>query len=201
MQALLGLLERPVGPVLEDFPEEAPAGISGGGEAAWACPVSFPAPPPAVDETLADAVRRELRALRPWFEVGRARRGRTTFGISRLPIEEVVGVIERYFEDGMLPDGGSRPDLALKYAIDDLLAYYQEAAASQPGGGDLPGKLTGGGNDIVRWFWSATAAGRLLAAVRGRALEDDDEKVRLVVSRLLVPRGVGAGPEMRAVPT
>jgi len=42
LRSLLALFERPAGPVLEDFPEEAPGSVAE--ESAFACPVSFAAP-------------------------------------------------------------------------------------------------------------------------------------------------------------
>ena len=52
----------------------------------------------------------------------------------------------------------------LKYALDDLLAWYREAATAQPG-------ETPSGGALAAWFWGETRASRLLprgARARGR---------------------------------
>ena len=184
--AALGLLAETAGPVLVDFPEDAPAGTeSGGGEAAWACPVRLTRPDAAAAESLGAQVAREVRSLAPWQERGRERRsGRTTFGLSGLPPDAIVELLAGYAEHGK--ETSPRDDLAfsriLKYALDDLLAWYREAVTARPG-------ATPSGSALASWFWGETQASRLFLAVRERGVASEDPAVRLVVQRLLVPRG------------
>ena len=95
----LDLLARPDGPVLEDFAEEA--GIEAP-ETAPACPISF-ARTLADDGSWRARLERELADLRPWYELGVRRRGRTTAAICAAP--ERDGVICR----PTLVHGGDRP--------------------------------------------------------------------------------------------
>src|SRR5688572_11517010 len=78
---LLRLFERTSGPVLEDFPEDAPAAQSDA-ESGFACPVTFVKA--ADDRDLAAAVLGEIAQLAPWYDLALKRRGRTSFGISGL---------------------------------------------------------------------------------------------------------------------
>jgi hypothetical protein len=84
LRALLGLFEQPAGPVLEDFPEEAPA--SDADDTAFERPGS-----PARAEGRADdpveAMQREIAQLAPWYDITRKQRGRTTGGVSGLTIQ------------------------------------------------------------------------------------------------------------------
>ena len=180
LRAALALLEAPAGPVLEDFPEEAPAGS---GEAVWSCPVSFPAPETEDDTgSLGTAVHREVESLRPWYELGCERRRRTTVGLSERPLDEIVALLERYARTGEPPaDTGIAPHLVVKHALDDLLAYYQEAVTAQPG-------TSGSSADVLRWFWTETRASELFRAVRDRAEAGDDPEMAFIATRLLVPR-------------
>ena len=179
LRAALDLLSETQGPVHQDFPEQAPA--AGSPDDAWACPVSFPA---AANEhpTIGARVRAELASLAPWYDVGRERRGRTTVGLSPLNLPDIVGMLEAYVDDGALPHG-AHPELTLKYALDDLMAYYQESATAQPGASS---------RDVLGWLWAQTQAGELMKAVKARAESDANPRVKLVATRLLVPRAAAS---------
>ena len=124
--AALGLLEAERGPVLEDFPEDAPPGTS---QTAPACPVSFATA--SDDGSWHERLRRELAALDPWYTIGRRRRGgRTLVGVSDLSVAENVAELARYLDEGRLPTGALR---WFKHAIEDTKAYYVEALTAQPG--------------------------------------------------------------------
>lgn len=191
LDAALATLAETEGPVLADFPDDAPASANGGdggeAEAAWACPVRFP-PPDTPDEGPGAGAAREVRGLAPWYERALERRGgRTTVGLCGLEPAAIVEFLARYAETG--EEASPRADLPfvrfLKYALDDLLAYYQEAATAQPGS-------TPAGSDLKAWFWGETRASRLFLAVRERGEASADKAVRFIVKGLLVPRGASA---------
>ena len=76
--AALKLFESPNGPVIEDYPEDAPVVES---EAiVMACPVDFPKGTIDLNETqrLCKAFKREFASLRPWYDIAFKNRGRTT---------------------------------------------------------------------------------------------------------------------------
>ena len=188
--AALGLLEEVAGPVLADFPEDAPsAGANGAaGEEAWACPVRFSKPEASDPADLGAQVAQEVRRLAPWYERSRERRGgRTTVGLSGLAPDGIVEFLAGYAERGeeTSPRDGVAFSRILKHALDDLLAWYQEAATAQPG-------PTPSGSALAAWFWSETQASRLFLAVRERGAASEDPAIRLVAERLLVPRGASA---------
>ena len=186
----LELFAEPVGPVLADFPEDVPSDGTNGaaGEAAWACPVQFSKPETSDPADLGAQVAQEVRRLAPWYERSRERRdGRTTVGLSGLAPDAIVEFLAGYAERGeeTSPRDGVAFSRCLKRALDDLLAWYQEAATAQPG-------VTPSGGALAAWFWGETRASRLFLAVRERGAASEDPAVRLVAKLLLVPRGASA---------
>jgi len=179
--ALLALFERPAGPVLEDFPEDAP-GDPADAEG-YACPVSFGAAPAGPGD-LARAMEQEVGQLASWYELARKRRGRTTVGISGLPVADIVKLIGAWSTGTPTPN--PQPDVplgtVLKRATDDLKAYYFEALGAQPG--NLSARA------IERWFWQETAAAKAYIALRTVGLAHEDKTVRVFAERSLVPRVV-----------
>ncbi len=97
--AALQLLEAPSGPVLRDFPEDEPPGEEG--TAQMACPVDFSrdAEAAGVEQTLAESFTREMALLRPWHDLAREKRGRTTARASGLAPEEAGGYLCRFLAD------------------------------------------------------------------------------------------------------
>lgn len=181
VRALLALFDRPAGPVLEDFPEDAPADASG--ETAFACPVNF-APAATDSDDPVTAMRREIAQLAPWFELALKRRGRTTVGVSGLTIDEAASFAASFTGDAPAAyDAGLSAGVALKRACDDLKAYYYEAVAAQPG--NLSPK------DIDRWFWFETAAARIFLAIQQACLRSDDKSLQPLGKLSLVPRAMG----------
>lgn len=176
LEHALRLFEAPAGPVLEDFPEEAPASDDAG----WSCPVQFRPPATSDDGAMQDpgsAVRQEVALLAPWYERGCAARGRTTVGVSGLPLSDVLNVLcaplDAASSQAFDADG-------IRLAAEDLKAYYLEAATAQPG--------SASSQALLDWFWRDTSGGALLRALQARFIDSENAKLRLLASLLLVPR-------------
>jgi len=178
MLRALRLLDAPTGPVLEDFPEDAPAPAP---HATPACPVSFSRPEPGAGWN-ADLMH-EIEELAPWYALSQRRRGRTTVGISGTPLREIVSRVAHLAEHA---EAGE--DLRwLKRALDDLKAFYQESLTAQPGEH---------AREVVdRVLWHETRFGALVRLLYGRYRSD----ARLAAfARILAPRsavGEGTGSE------
>lgn len=184
LRHLVSLFERPAGPILEDFPEDAPAG---GREAAgFACPVSF-ATADRRAGGLAGAVLEEIAELGPWYELARRRRGRTTVGVFGPDVEVAARHLVSYLKGTpeAPPNHAWSAGIAVKRACDDIKAYYYEAAAAQPGNLDAQA--------IDNWFWTETAASQALLAVRDFCLESDDVSLKPLGKLSLIPRFVTDG--------
>ena len=168
LRAALDLLAEPAGPVLRDFPDDAEPGDQPG------------APPQASGIKLADAapadVAMEATQMRRYHEVWVEKSGgRTLLGLSGIPATRFRGVV-RFLEEFA---GGGEADMAerpaevplpnfIRYCADDLKTLYFE--------GHLAMKPGAGGEEIARWFWGETGAGRLLRRVRDRLDASDDPR-------------------------
>jgi hypothetical protein len=199
LRAALDLLDAPAGPVLADYPEDVPAPDEAETEG-WTCPINLARPPDDAD--VADLLVREIARLRPWHDLSVERRGRTTVGTSGLAIEDAAALVaalaagtppgettlgegtpDTSTADGPASDGPASDwpaaDL-FKQAVEDLKAFYAEAATARPG--------PAAREDIERWLWHDTVLGRAFRDIHARAGEIDDAAVRTIVEHFLVPR-------------
>ena len=178
LRALLALLERKSGPVLEDYPQDAPAG--GEDDEAWSCPL--PLPPLPAASTPGDRLRQsllaELSSLTPWYVESARRRGRSTFGLSGLKPDDTPAIAEflaslAVGESPEIPAGVAGPlPGALRAMADDLKAYYLEAAAAQPG------MAAPSGVRLTRWLFHETSLGQVLYDIRDRLAAEAAATVR-----------------------
>ena len=180
--AALKLLERDQGPVLEDYPFDAPHGDLGPEPEGLVCPVSFPRRPST--GTLVEQLVAEVTQLGAWHDLAIRHRGRTTLGVTGLSIDRVADYIAAWFADSPpppftegLPDGE-----ALKLACDELKAFYYEAKSVQPGRHSSVA--------IQHWFWHDTAAGQVFIALRNKAAQSADPSMKPLAVLSLVPRAV-----------
>jgi hypothetical protein len=182
LRALLALFDRAAGPVLEDFPEDAPADAAN--ETTFACPVSF-APARSDNESPLAAMLREIAQLAPWYDLALKRRGRTTVGVSGLTIEDAARFAATYMGEAPAApyDSALSAGVALKRACDDLKAYHYEAVAAQPGN-LLP-------RQIDQWFWFETATAKAFLAIQQACLRSDDKSLLPLGKLSLVPRAIG----------
>lgn len=181
--ATLKLLEAPDGPRLEDFQEDAPS--SPCGITVLSCPVNFAQKGTDTGETeqLQAAFNREIISMRPWYDMVVKKRGRTTVGISGINLEAIGDFIYSFLE-GIEPEN-PRDDIplayALKFAVDDLKAYYFEGVTAQPGQESVSSQV------LADWFWEETVAGKVLLAVKEAGNTNEDDLIRMVTSNLIVP--------------
>jgi hypothetical protein len=145
LEAAFALLERSLGPVLEDFPESI--------EDASAQPLSCPLPP-RYDPALPPAVG-EARALRPAYERQLARSGRTNVGqaVDADGIPDGVAAILRLV-DGIPLDQAGLPGSPRQLGL-DIRAYYEEAAMALA-------EHVPAARQAESWFYRETEAGTAL---------------------------------------
>jgi hypothetical protein len=176
LRTLLALFSSDSGPVIEDYPLDAPHSTET--DTAWSC--ALPLPPleagtPA--EALRQALLQEVGFLAPWYAESVRRRKRTTFSLSGLTadhIEEVAEFIARVAagEAAQPPTGLADPmPQALRFMVDDVKAYYMEAANEQPGAPPP------GGIRMWRWFFHETRMGHVLYDLRDRLAAEHAARV------------------------
>ena len=184
LRECLELLARESGPVLENFPDDAP-GAEPDPEG-WACPVNFAAPVEDLsdEDLIRQALEQEIALLRPWYEESKQnRKGRTNFGISGMTPEEIAAYIAKVTvarEDSGSPIADKPPHLAFKHMADDMRYYYMEAAIACPDSrvSDL---------EIGNWLWGETTLGKVLVVIRDWAMETEHPGFKALAPTAMVP--------------
>ena len=179
--AALRLLETAPGPaVLEDFPDDDPTANDLPG---WRPPGDFTAG--AIDigerETLERALRQEVLAIAPFHERFVAANRRTAIGLSRLSIDDCARLLAAGLAGTLpvSPDPSASPVQALRWAVDDLKAYYLEAMSAD---GTMPSS-----RQMQSWFWDRTLAARAIIALRRQLLASGDKRSQAIGRMNLVP--------------
>ena len=177
--AALRLLERESGPVvIEDFPDDDPRAEP---DPTWRPPVVPGAAADGAADTLAARLEAEIALLQGAHDRWRTQHGRTAVGLSAMPIVECG----RYVADWLRgkappsPRDGFSAVLMLRFAVDDVKAYYLEAAA---GGAGNPSS-----RQLGDWLWNQTASGAAIIALRAIGLASADERVKAVLGNFMVP--------------
>jgi hypothetical protein len=163
VKAALDLLARTDGPIIADYPDHVPEVTDFSG---WACPINLA--PSTIDSLAA-----EIDRLATWHDQSVARLGRTTVGISGLDMPGAGALVSRALS-GDLPEAQ-----ALKEAIDDLRAYYLEAASAFPDPG-TPGTRK-------KWFWEETQLAKAMLALQPKLAASPDPQHRILANLTLIP--------------
>ena len=163
LRAQLAMLARTDGPLLVDYPEDVEGEVDLTG---WACPISL-APRPS------DTLGAEVDRLATWYDRAVAARGRTTVGTSGLDMPAAAALVTGALE-GPLP-----PAQSLKLAVDDLRAFYLEAASAFPDPGTTKTRFA--------WFWDETLLAKALLALQPKLAASDDPQHRLLGALTLIP--------------
>lgn len=177
--AALRLLEHETGPVIiEDFPDQDPRAQP---DPAWRPPFIPVTTATGPADSLASRLEAEIVLLRGAHQRWVAQHGRTTIGLSGLPIGECARYVADWLR-GKAPasqrEGFSAP-LILRFAVDDLKAYCLEAAGA--------GAAKPASRQLGDWFWNETAAGAAIHALREALQASEDERLRLITGNFMVP--------------
>lgn len=187
LKDVLKLLELPgPPPVLEDFPDDEPENDE---ITVLACPVNFGRSVAEAEDgadELLTAFRREMTAMRPWYEMSVNKRQRTTVGVSKVPLEKMADFIYAFVqgEEPENPDPGSAIVYSLKYAVEDLKSYYIEGVTAQPG-------QSGASSQALQdWLWDETVAGQVLLKLKKACETSEDKVMAMVGAHFIVPGDV-----------
>ncbi len=163
VKAALDLLVRTDGPLIADHDEHV---AEDGDFSGWACPISLA--PAQTDSLVA-----EIDRLATWYDRAVAAQGRTTVGVSGLDMPAAGALVTRALE-GALPEAQ-----ALKQAIDDLRAYYLEAASAFPD--------PGSGATRKKWFWDETKLAKALLTLQPKLAASADAQYKILGNLTLIP--------------
>jgi hypothetical protein len=177
--AALRLLERATGPVIiEDFPDDDPRATL---DPDWRPPFIPAAVASGPADSLASGLEGESMLLRDAHQRWVAQHGRTTVGLSGLPIGECTRYVADWLRGKAQPsprEGFSAP-LILRFAVDDVKAYCLEAAAA--------GAAKPSSRQLGDWLWNESAAGAAIRALREALQASDDDRLKLIVANFMVP--------------
>ena len=179
LKATLDLLDAESGPLLVDYPEDAPSAAPEDMDG-WVCPM--PVRPSAdAPSNPAETLLSELSSLRQWYDLFREQRGRTSVGVSPLSLENVAEFLATSAASGEVQSSTSdmTPAQILKLGSEDLKAFYSEAALAMPGNKNA--------RQITDWIWEETELGRTLLVLRPICMASDDNAVKHVGQVALVP--------------
>jgi len=175
----LGMLVEAGGPVrILDFPDDDPRARS---DPAWQPPFMPASVANGSADSPASRLEAEVLLLRGAHERWMAQYGRSTIGLSGLPIGECARYVAESLRGKAPPsprDGFSAP-LILRFAVDDLKAYCLEAAGA--------GTAKPSSRQLADWLWEKTATGAALHALHDVLLVQEDERLRLIVANFIVP--------------
>ena len=175
----LGMLVDGGEPVrIIDFPDDDPRAQP---DPTWQPPFVAAGGASGAVEALAAELQTEVSLLRDAHQRWMARYGRSTVGLSGLPIAGCARFVADWLSDKAPPsprDGFSAP-LILRFAVDDLKAYCLEAAGAGTARPSSP--------QLGDWLWNETVTGKALRALRERLLAQEDERLRLIVANFMVP--------------
>jgi hypothetical protein len=181
IKAALQLLAAGPGPViLEDFPDDDPTANDHEG---WRPP--FDLAKSEIDlgdeAVVAAELEQEVLEVAPFYQRFIAANRRTTVGISGLEIELCVAYLASYLAGPtpVNPLPSVPPLQALRWAIDDVKAYYLEAMSA---GSDMPSS-----RQMQAWFWDRTLAARTIIALRQQLLGSADDRSKAIGRLNLVP--------------
>ena len=179
MMAALRLLERESGPVLiEDFVDDDPRAQP---DPAWNPPFIPATVAGGSADSLAARLEAEILLLRGAYDRWVAQHGRSTIGLSGLPMGECARYVADWLRGKAPPsprDGFSAP-LILRFAVDDVKAYCLEAAGA--------GAAKPSSRQLGDWFWNETATGDAIHALREMLQAHEDDRLRLIVANFMVP--------------
>ncbi len=181
--SLLRLLERADGPfIIEDLQDDAPE--SDDRVEVLSCPVRFDESGDAHDpDPLKTRFKREIQAMRSWYDMALKKRRRTTVGGSGIEMDSLGDFLFAFIKGDEPKSPRSDVDISviLKQAVEDLKSYYVEGITSQPGQEGLSSKA------LQEWFWNETIAGEVLLELIKACSTSDNERIRMTGSYFLAP--------------
>lgn len=186
LTSALELLDAPQGPVLVDFPDDAPetsAALHEDEMEGLVCLIARPKLPDrdAPASELGRELVKEIGTLAPWYNLAVSKRGRTTVGPSGLEVGAAAKYLAAFLEDQATP--APRADIpagrVLKLSYEDLKAYYGEAITVQPGFGQS--------GRVEDWIFNETVLGKALWRLQDVCAASDDEYYRYLSGKSIIP--------------
>jgi hypothetical protein len=181
MTAALELLVAKDGPVLlADFPEDDPTVPE---IPNWVPPFDLSASIVNFNDVagLNKLFQREVADIMPSYVRFALINARTTVGLSGFDIAAIPSHLVNYLCQDVHPptDAGTPAVQRLRWAVDDLKAFYLEAMSAN--------SETPSSRQMQAWFWDRTVAAQVIIALRQKLLASDDKRDQAVGRMNLIP--------------
>ena len=181
MTAALELLVAKDGPVLlADFPEDDPTVLE---IPNWVPPFDLSASIVNFNDVagLNKLFQREVADIMPSYVRFALINARTTVGLSGFDIATIPSHLVNYLCQDVHPptDAGTPAVQRLRWAVDDLKAFYLEAMSAN--------SETPSSRQMQAWFWDRTVAAQVIIALRQKLLASDDKRDQAVGRMNLIP--------------
>lgn len=126
------------------------------------------------------SVADECAALKPFFQRQCVSNSRTAVGVSGISIVDAAALLDEVIGGKTPPQplDDKSPLATLRFAIDDLKAYYIETALAN----GKPSSL-----QIHNWFWFDTLLGPKIRELRVRYMDDENSKMVTLGEKFFVP--------------
>ena len=179
--AALELLVAKDGPVLlADFPQDDPTALE---VLSWTPPFDLPTSVVNVSDAarLDKLFQREVADIMPSYVRFALASARTTVGLSGFDVAAIPSHLVSYLCQDVHPrtDAGTPAVQRLRWAVDDLKAFYLEAMSANS---EIPSS-----RQMQDWFWDRTIAAQVIIALRQKLLASDDKRDQAVGRMNLVP--------------
>lgn len=163
----LQLIETQTEPGIVDFEKTDPRAES---DPKWTAP--------KIAKT--DSITNEVIALKPYYQAQCVNKSRTSVGVAKIPIVDSAALLDSAIAGEALSSSREdiSPVLMLRLAMDDLKAYYIEAAL---------GKGNPSSRQVYNWFWLESQLGQQIRELRKKYMKSDDTKLAALGERFSVP--------------
>ena len=167
LSTALGLVESLSEPAIEDFALDDPTAKI---DASWEAP----------DTSSATTITEEITLLKPLYQKQCVNISRTSVGVAKIPITEAAALLDKIIDGAEISSSRDdiSPNLMMRLAIDDLKAYYIEAAIAN----NQPSS-----QQVYNWLWQDTALGRNIRRLRQQFIESKDAKLKAMGEKFFVP--------------
>jgi hypothetical protein len=168
LQAALSMVSQPAtAAMLTDFDEDDPRSVP---DDQWQAPL----------QNQCSSVAGEVAALESAYAGFVRAKARTTVGVAKIDIEDCAALVDNlgHSEPQISQRSDVSPVLMTRLAIDDLKAYYTEAALQS----GSPSSA-----QIQHWFWQQTRLGAELQRLRMQWMSSENGKVQKLGELFLVP--------------
>jgi len=168
LEQALRLVETAGNTTIEDFAKNDPRAV--------ACP-AWSAPALKDHATIAE----ECAELKPSYQCQCVDKSRTSVGVAKIPITELATLFDEVYTQNSFQKlrEDISENLMFRLAIDDLKAYYIEAA--------LADHNSPSSQQLYDWLWQDTLLGRQLRELRHRFMCSGDAKINDIGTKFTVP--------------